>query len=176
MSAIKLSIDQTEEGISPSYFLHLPTELRQEIYNYVLGIPTLSKVEVFIDNDRYTSSYSDSFGLQCSKSPQIPPSLAIFRSNRQIYREALPLLYRCCNFFPLDDDVLNKFFGRMPGFARSNILRLHLKPRPQKAVRRLGPPATLSQVMKGPSWIFTCETISHLFVALEEILIYLHPL
>ena len=162
---------------SRSHFLSLPGELRIDIYELILGVSTSQRLEVSINTDQYASSDTGRLVFQCSKQPDYRLDLAVFRVNKQIYRESLPILYKNCIFYPLADaPLLAVFFGPMSDFARSNILRLHLKPRPHKAVRLVGPRATLSEVMRGPSWSPACEKISVLFPDLEELLIHLHPI
>ena len=148
-----------------------------EIYEYVLGISASIQFEISINADNYASSDTGRLILQYSKRPESRLDLAILRSNKQIYREALPALYNCCVFFPLaDEHVITMFFGKMSDFARSNIPRLYLRPRPQKIIRRVGPHAAISRVLRGPSWTSACDKISVLFVALEELFIHLHPM
>ncbi len=177
MPPMKVSVHRCNEASTPANFLSLPFEIRLDIYEYVLGVFTSTQFEVSIDIDTYASSDTGQLILKCSKRPEFFSDLAILRSSKRIYREALPVLYGHCMFFPsADEHVIAMFFGKMSDLARSNIPRLYLRPRPQKIIRRAGPHATLSQVLRGPSWTTTCEKISVLFLALEELFIYLHPL
>ena len=160
-----------------SYFLCLPVEIRLTIHEYALGVSTLTQVEISVCADKYASADTGRLVLQCSKSQAFPVEPAILRTNRLIYREALPLLYNRCKFFPsADEHVIATFFGQMSNYARSRIATLHLRPRPQKIVRMVGPRAVLSQVAKGPSWAPTCANLSVQLISLEELFIHLHPM
>ena len=162
---------------SRSHFYSLPTELRIEIYELVLGVSPTQRLEVSICTDQNASSDSGRSVLRCSKQPDFRRDLGFFRVSKQTYRESLPIPYNNCTFYPLaDPTLLAAFFGPMSDFARSNIPRLHLKPRPQKVVRLVGPRATLSEVLRGPSWSPACEKIFVLFPDLEEVLIHLLPI
>ncbi|MCJ1242294.1 hypothetical protein MMC14_010302 [Varicellaria rhodocarpa] len=178
MAAVNLPVHQRSKGASPPFhFLTLPTEIRMEIYEYIFGVPTFAQLEISINLDRYTSSDTGRLTLQCSKRPEFHLELAIFRTSKHVYREALPALYNRCIFFPVaDENVIEMFFGNMSDFTRLNISKLYLRPRPQKNIRRIGPRATNSQVLRGPLWTLVCEKISILFVALEELFIHLHPM
>ena len=161
----------------PTDLLSLPLEIRIQIYDNVFEYLTSAQFEISIDVDKYASSNAGQLVPQCSRQPKCHLSLAILRCNKQIYREALPAWYNRCVFFPLADEVvIATFFGRMSDFARSNIRKIHLRPRPQKIIRRVGPQATISELLRAPSWTSTCDTISILFVALEEVYIHLHPM
>ena len=173
----KLQANQRNRSNHNSCFLSLPAELRITIYECMLGITTATQFEISINADAYASADTGHLALRCSKRPESRLDLAIFRVSRQIYREALPALYTRCAFCPMADaQVITMFFGQMSDFARSNITRLHLRPRPQKMVRLLKSRASLSQVMYGPSWSPACEKILLLLVALEELFIHLHPM
>lgn len=167
----------SEKSPQPYFcFLSLPTEIRIEIYECVLGVVTATRFKITIDTDQYASSDTGRLILRCAKRPELHPDLAILRVNRQTYEEALPLLYGRCAFYPLADAaILASFFGHMSDFARSKIFMLHLRPRKQRIIRLAGPRATLSQVKRGPSWAPACEQISVLFTGLKELLIRLEP-
>ena len=176
MPPTKLQAHGRNCSSSSSHFLCLPAELRVAIYEYTLEVATVTQLKVSIHADKYASADTGRLVLHYSKQPQFCPDLTVFRASRQIYTEALPVLYKRCVFCPMADvEIISKFFGQMSDFARSNIFKLHLTPRPQKIVRLASSRANLSQVVYGPSWGPVCEKVFLFFVALGELCIHLHP-
>lgn len=161
----------------PLHFLYLPVEIRLEVYEFVLGLSSSTEVEVSINLDPLASSDAGRPILQHKKRPSFHPGLAVFRVCSQVYREALPILYQRCSFYPLADvHVIRLFFGQMSDFPRSNVSRLHLKPRSHKTIRFVGPQHTLSQLVQGPSWSLVCDQVYLLFPTLKELCIHLHTM
>ena len=157
--------------------LSLPQEIRLSIYEYVFELSTSQQLQVLVSDDVIASSDAGHLVLHCTKQPKHHLSLRIFQCSKQIYREALPALYRHFDFVPVADrDVLSLFFGRMSAFARSSITKLQLRPRPQKIIRCTGPRATISKTFRSPSWMLACDILSVLFINLKEVLIHLHPM
>jgi hypothetical protein len=114
---------------NPSPFLSLPKELRLEIYEHAFSASSYP-ILVTIRRDRHCMRVT----LRYAKHPTISFPAALLRTNRQIYHEALPMMYRDITFFPTPDTGLFSFFlDRLSKFAQGNIRRARISPSSQLA-------------------------------------------
>ncbi|KAL3957305.1 hypothetical protein ACCO45_007883 [Purpureocillium lilacinum] len=151
--------------------LSLPLELRSQIYDHLLELQAPAAVYI----TRATHPNDGEPLLEYTREPRTHRSLAIFRVNKQIYKEALQQLYNKHTFHIMADEcVVTAFFGQMSRYARSNVRRLQTKPQPQKITRVPGVKANISQVLWAPSWSVVCASISDYLVGLDEIGIHLN--
>ena len=163
------SIENFGERIRPCGFLHLPLELREQIYGYLVNQDgrrpaVVVSVETYDGIWRYT------------REPEVPLHTAILRVNKQLYAEAVPILYAACAFSPVADErTISEFFGRLSEHARANILRLELKPRRSAGRSVPGQHPNISQIQVAPLWGPVCGTVAALLPALREIGIHLIP-
>jgi len=104
--------------------LSLPKELRLEIYEHAFSAssyPILVAIHRDYQFKRVTIRYV--------KHPTISFPAALLRTNRQIYHEALPVMYRDTTFFPTPNTGLFSFFlDRLSKFAQDNIRRARISP------------------------------------------------
>jgi len=109
---------------NPSPLLSLPKELRLEIYEHAFSAssyPILVAIHRDYQFKRVTIRYV--------KHPTISFPAALLRTNRQIYHEALPVMYRDTTFFPTPNTGLFSFFlDRLSKFAQDNIRRARISP------------------------------------------------
>jgi hypothetical protein len=104
----------------PFPFLSLPDELRLEIYKHAFSA---SSYPILIDIHRVRAT------LRYTKHPTISFPTALLRTNKQIYHEALPVMYRDITFFPAPNTGLFPFFlDRLSKFAQGNIRRARISP------------------------------------------------
>jgi hypothetical protein len=137
--AISLSYTIDSWGTSP-FLTKLPLELRQKIYRYALGdhLIHILLTPGRITHIRCTSPTPPDLERTCCPSvlnhvttqlTLIPPSeitALLLRTCRQIYTEALPLLYST-NAFDFDDlSTFNIFAATMPRPGLAAIKTLHL--------------------------------------------------
>jgi hypothetical protein len=109
---------------NPSPFLSLPKELRLEIYEHAFSASSYP-ILVAIHRDHHCMRVT----LRYAKHPTISFPAALLRTNRQIYHEALPVIYRDITFFPTPNTGLFSFFlDRLSKFARGNIRRARISP------------------------------------------------
>jgi hypothetical protein len=125
-----------------SRLLSLPKELRLEIWTYTLTDPTKDEPVIRIhrklpgcdtpggrscnllhcDNSRHILRARTSFDGKGS-----PSRVDILRTNRVIYEEALPILYRSVRFYPTDlEGILPIFLDNLSPFAQSQIRHVKL--------------------------------------------------
>lgn len=109
---------------NPSPFLSLPNELRLEIYEHAFSASSYP-ILVAIHRDHHGKRVT----LRYAKHPTISFPAALLRTNRQIYHEALPVMYRDVTFFPTPNTGLFSFFlDRLSKFAQGNIRRARISP------------------------------------------------
>ncbi|PSN73606.1 hypothetical protein BS50DRAFT_191311 [Corynespora cassiicola Philippines] len=128
-----------------SHFLSLPENLRLKIYKYALTDPSVNEfvVEVsqvsFKPHFDHTRDPSNSSGWKATQTPtqiiatqrnhrNTAINLSILLANRQIYKEALPILYESIRFSLMTaKDTLPIFLSMLSPFARSHIRKLKLQ-------------------------------------------------
>ena len=115
----------------PFTFLSLPKELRLEIYEHAFSASSYP-ILVTIHRDHHctrsrcnTAQAEPTVTLGYAKHPTISFPVALLRTNRQIYHEALPVTYRDIAFFPAPGTGLF-FFDRLSKFAQANIHRTRI--------------------------------------------------
>jgi hypothetical protein len=121
---------------NPSPFLSLPKELRLEIYEHAFSASSYPiLVAIHRDYHCMRSRYENTLHptrtvtLRYVKHPTISFPTALLRTNRQIYHEALPVMYGDITFFPTPNTGLFSFFlDRLSKFAQGNIRRARISP------------------------------------------------
>jgi hypothetical protein len=130
------------DTLEVSHLLSLPKELRLEIWSNTLTDPTIDN-PVFRIHRKLpgcdTPGRRSCNLLHCDSGGQVlpagtsfdgkrsPPGIDILRTNRFIYEEALPILYRSVRFHPTDlEGILPIFLDKLSPFARSHIRHVKL--------------------------------------------------
>ena len=134
---ISLAYDPTHDAAVP-FLAKLPIEIRELIYTYALGnhlVHLLAEPRRITHFRCETSSVADP---QRGCHRQVPSSLEkaapsnstisanLLRTNRQIYAEALPVLYSCNKFDVNDLGVFNIFANNISPAGLSSIRTVHL--------------------------------------------------
>jgi hypothetical protein len=147
----------------PFPFLSLPDELRLEIYEHAFSA---SSYPILIDIHRDYRCVRVT--LRYAKHPTISFPTALLRTNRQIYHEALPVMYRDITFFPAPNTGLFSFFlDRLSKFAQGNIRRARISPS--------GHLASVSTDCSRFVWAVTCAQLARLPSLYEVELLYPSP-
>lgn len=128
---------RTERYEPGSLFLRLPPEIRLLVYEHAFSSSS-ETITVTITRDRkreYPSRLDNFLHLSKDKSTQVsykckPPisfPSQLLRANKQIYHEALPVMYQTVTFFPdSTDSSFGVFLGLLSDFARHQIGRIRL--------------------------------------------------
>ncbi|KAF3037825.1 hypothetical protein E8E12_007520 [Didymella heteroderae] len=160
-----LGADQT---VNFPQLLHLPKELRLEIWRYTVTDPSTDGLVVHIDTDfvpvsalgchpnqrpglslRQHSRFQRTFKTSFSKPRKQPINVAVLRSSRLVYEEALPLLYHSITFCP-SDAAFAPFLMTLSDLAKSHIRHV-----------RLAIDLPVIQAA-GPSWSVKCAQVARL--------------
>ena len=128
---VSLAYDPTHDAAVP-FLAKLPIEIRELVYTHALGnhLVHLLAVPRRITHFRCETSSVVDPQRACHRE-KAPPSNStisanILRTNRQIYAEALPVLYSC-NRFDVDDlSVFNIFANNISPAGLSSIRTVHL--------------------------------------------------
>ena len=105
--------------------MRLPTELREQVYRELLigGGRT-----VVVCTESVLSVWSRSCNIEGPSAYGKDITTALLRSNRQIYDEALPILYQSHAFdFGIDVHNIAPFFSRTSSAARQNVGCIHME-------------------------------------------------
>lgn len=125
-----------ERAVSPG-FLGLPSEIRLLIYQLAFST-TCDHILVTADRDRRASrpiTNTDDINerptreLRYTRTPSVPLLAALLQTNKQIYREALPVLYANTIFSTSSNPTSLMYLkDRLSEFAISNIRQVQLCP------------------------------------------------
>jgi hypothetical protein len=149
---------------NPFPFLSLPDELRLEIYKHAFSA---SSYPILIDIHRDYRCMRVT--LRYAKHPTISFPTALLRTNRQIYHEALPVMYRNITFFPTPDTGLFSFFlDRLSKFAQGNIRRARISPSGHLA-------SVSTDCSQGLFWAVMCAQLARLPSLYEVELLHFSP-
>lgn len=135
---VSLSYDPVQD-ISVPLLSKLPIEIRRLVYAHALGNHLVHLLVVLGNLAHFNCERSTVFHREClcqrpfhaSRMNEFSPyssviAVNLLRANRQIYAEALPVLYSS-NIFDTDDlRTFNVFANNIPPAGRSSIKRIHL--------------------------------------------------
>ena len=166
----------TEMGMpmwKKSHLLSLPKELRLEIWKWTLTDPSVPELVVNIGRIKKEACEYKAIGTAIPKvltwlqpGRNAPIGLALLRTNRSIYEEALPLLYRSVRFTPADHQgIFPLFLDSLSPYARSLIrhVKLHV-PRQIYDVDIFGDPGVPLF-----HWAVTCAQVAKLDGQLKDV-------
>ncbi|KAJ4295543.1 hypothetical protein N0V90_007556 [Kalmusia sp. IMI 367209] len=113
-----------------SHILSLPKELRLEIWKWVLTDPSVPDLTVNIGRKApppHQKSAIPRVTTWLQPGRNSPISLSILQTNRFVYEEALPILYKAIRFAPADHQgIFPLFLGSLSSYARSLIFHIKL--------------------------------------------------
>jgi hypothetical protein len=149
-----------------SHLLSLPKELRLEIWKWTLTDPSVPNLVANIGRDQTKARRDSATGVVIPRvmtwlqpGRNCPIGMGLLRTNRFIYEEALPLLYRSVRFAPADHQgIFPLFLDSLSPYARPLIrhIKLHV-PRQIYDIDFFGAPAgSLFH------WAVTCAQIAKL--------------
>ncbi|KAF1967088.1 hypothetical protein BU23DRAFT_603089 [Bimuria novae-zelandiae CBS 107.79] len=156
-----------------SHLLSLPKELRLEIWKWTLTDPSVPELVVNIGREKKEAYQHSATG------PVVPRvitwleprqkcglGLGLLQTNRFIYEEALPLLYRSVRFALVDHlGIFPLFLGSLSTHARSLIRHIKLQvPRQIYDIDIFGDPA-----MPLFHWAVTCAQVATLSGQLRDV-------
>ncbi|KAH7383332.1 hypothetical protein BKA66DRAFT_463609 [Pyrenochaeta sp. MPI-SDFR-AT-0127] len=158
-----------------SRLLSLPKELRLEIWESVLDNPSMNDLVLRIRRKQFgpsTSSTRFSNSLRRDSHFEVPEietrfttsrkstiQVALLRTSRLVYEEALPILYHSVNFHILHlDSIFPLFLRNLSSFAQSHIRHVSLST--NNAFRCDG---------SSMYWALTCAQIAKLSDSLHQI-------
>ncbi|OJJ75927.1 hypothetical protein ASPBRDRAFT_386750 [Aspergillus brasiliensis CBS 101740] len=166
---------KTTQNAPPFRLLSLPIELRLLIYAHVFSFPpvivTASRSKLFLISSSSSSSSSSSDGRQISPDqdtiastiytytpvPKGSIAISLLHTSKQIYFEALPVLYdRVIFTHDLAELFLLSLLGRMSDYARDHVRCVRLQPR--QIVWAGRSPATRERL----AWMQLCARIAEL--------------
>ncbi|OAQ64632.1 hypothetical protein VFPPC_13917 [Pochonia chlamydosporia 170] len=146
-------------------FLSLPSELRIEIYK-LLFFPS-GPLTIYVPRPIIDDEDEDCYSRH-SERRKPKPSLEIIRTNKQIYRESLPLLYQGCKLcFVPDEAVIAEFLDNMPEFARFNIQTVGIKPQAKNLQEHPSTRTNKRQVIQQACWLAITALIAGSFPNLQ---------
>lgn len=161
----------TSNSYSP--FLSLPFEIRLAIYTQAFSTTSGSDITIKIEREdrlnvysRYDNTLNPNrpTSLKCTCAPNISLPVALFRTNSQLYNEALPILYENITLAPSPHGgALQEFTDRISDFARGYIHRVKLYP--DVLLTDLSSPYRERECL---SWAMMCSQLSR-FQSLREI-------
>jgi len=161
-------------ALEKSHLLALPKELRLEIWKWVVTDPSTPDLVINITKEQISRGRISAFPriiTRLARPRNCPVGLEILRTNRFIYREALPTLYRSARFAPLDlGGVFPLFLNSLSPEARSYIRYIKLVvPKDvyhiaMYEIPMMGEPA--SQLFH---WAITCAQVAQLDGQLRDV-------
>jgi hypothetical protein len=118
-----------------SHLLSLPKELRLEIWRWTLTDPSVPELVVNIGRDKTKARRDSATGVVIPRvmtwlqpGRNCPINIGLLRTNRFIYEEALPLLYRSLRFAPADHQgIFPLFLDSLSPYARQLIRHVKLQ-------------------------------------------------
>ena len=121
--------------------LSFPIHIRQQIYSYALTDPSTTRTLVHISRaPRIPPSYKVARPLppkllyHLDPIPREPFATALLLVSRELYHDALPVLYAHKTFFPRDlEGLLPLFLNNLSPFARQSIRRIRLSSEPTES-------------------------------------------
>jgi hypothetical protein len=159
----------TRSHWSKCHLLSLPKDIRLKIYEYVLTDPSNSYLPVGIDRKPFSPCYK-------LARPPIPElsffhaerhssvSLELLRTNRTVYEEALPVLYKSARFMPSDlEGLFPLFLQTLSPFARSCIRNIYL------CIPRAGDVFRYDRSKPFFHWAVTCAQVAKLNGTVEQV-------
>lgn len=163
--------DEDKYRWNKCHLLSLPKDIRLKIWEYVLTDPSMPDLLIGIDRKPFSPSYK----LSRPPTPELtffhaerrnPISINILLASREIYEEALPILYESASFMPMDlGGLLPLFLNTLSPFARSCIRRIYL------CIPKKSPTETFRRDCSKPifHWAVTCAQIAQLNNTLEQV-------
>jgi hypothetical protein len=149
-----------------SSFFSLPAEIRLIIYKHAF-FAGAGGMLVAIDRDYFRWLNQDhTTPLRYIRSPRKSFPVALLQTNKQVYNEALPLMYREVTFFPsYNATILTHFLDTLSDFARSCIRHIRVSP-----TRLLNEPIRQEHEQLG--WAVMCSEISRLPALCDVSILY----
>ncbi|OCL09422.1 hypothetical protein AOQ84DRAFT_363286 [Glonium stellatum] len=160
----------------PSAFplFSLPTHIRQQIYSYILTDLSTTRTLVHISRaPRILPSYKVSrprppkLLYHLDPAPREPFTTSLLLASRELYHDALPVLYAHKTFYPRDlEGLLPLFLNNLSPFARQSIRRIRLSS--ESAEPRDFSPCS-DRTKPTIQWAITCAQVATLNATLHGV-------